>query len=127
MAKRSVVKVPGMAGHRNPIPTCVTLGDLILPSVISGHDPSGTDPITDPARQIQQAFVNMKHIIESAGGTLDGIGKVVVYLKDFSHRQFVNEQWLAMFPDEGNRPARHVMKADLQGTTWIQMDVIASK
>ncbi len=45
MAKRSVVKVPGMAGHRNPIPTCVTLGDLILPSVISGHDPSGTDPI----------------------------------------------------------------------------------
>jgi hypothetical protein len=47
-------------------------------------------------------------------------------LKDFKQRELVNEQWLKMFPDENNRPARHVMQADLQEGTFIQLDVIAS-
>ena len=68
----------------------------------------------------------MKNIIEAAGGTTDNIGKVIVYLKDFRHREFVNKEWSEMFPDEYNRPARHVIKADLQGDTFIQLDVIAA-
>jgi len=122
MARRQVVQYDGQAGgHRNPIPTCVTLGDLILPSVIGGQ---GGD---DPRKAIEQAFTNMQRIIEGAGGTLDGIGKITFYLKNFEHREIVNEFWLKMFPDENNRPARHVMAADLDGDTVIQMDVIASK
>ena len=121
------MKVPGIAGHRNPIPTCVTIGDLILPSVISGHAPAGQEGATDAAGQIAQAFTNMKNIVEAAGGSVAGIGKVIVYLKDFSHREIVNKHWIAMFPDENDRPARHVMKADLQGNTWIQVDVIAHR
>jgi len=127
MAKRTVVKVPGIGGHRNPIPTCVTIGDLILPSVISGHAPEGQESATDAEGQIAQAFVNMKNIVEAAGGSVDGIGKIVFYLKDFSHREIVNKHWLAMFPNEDDRPARHVLHGDLQANTWIQMDVIAHK
>ena len=126
MAKRFVVKVPGTGGHRNPIPACVVLGDLILPSVISGHAPEGQERSEDPEGQIKQAFKNMKNVVEAAGGTTDGIGKIVVYLRDFSHREIVNKYWIEMFPDEDNRPARHVVKADVQGT-WIQLDVIAHK
>lgn len=122
MARRQVVQYDGQAGgHRNPIPTCVTLGDLILPSVIGGQ---GAE---DPRKAIEQAFANMQRIIEGAGGTLDGIGKITIYLKNFQHREIVNELWVKMFPDENDRPARHVLAADLPDNTVIQMDVIASK
>lgn len=126
MAKRRVIKVPNAPRHRNPIPTCVTIGNLILPSVIGGQDPQAPEPSQDPEKQVRQAFINMKNIIEAAGGTTDNIGKVIVYLKDFRHREFVNREWLTMFPDENNRPARHVIKADLQGDAFIQLDVIAA-
>jgi 2-iminobutanoate/2-iminopropanoate deaminase len=126
MAKRTVVHVPGMGGHRNPLPTVVTLGDLILPSVISGHAPPGQETASDPDGQIKQAFQNMKNIVEAAGGSVSGIGKITIYLNDFSHRDIVNKYWLEMFPDENERPARHVLKQDVQGT-FIQMDVIASR
>ena len=122
MARRKVIQYEGQSGgHRNPIPTCVVLGDLILPSVIGGQGTS------DPRKAIGQAFTNMQRIIEGAGGSLDGIGKINVYLKNFEHREIVNEFWVKMFPDENDRPARHVMAADLAGDTVIQMDVIASK
>jgi len=126
MAKRKAISLPGHPKHRNPIPIGVTLGNLILPSVIGGQDPRNPGAALEPERQIEQAFINMKEIIEAAGGTTDSIGKIVVYLKDFRHREFVNKEWLKMFPDEDNRPARHVMQADLQGNTAIQMDVIAA-
>lgn len=121
MARRQVVQYEGRSGHRNPIPVCVTLGDLILPSVIGGQ---GGD---DPKASIESAFQSMKTIVEGAGGSLDGIGKITIFLKDFAHREYVNESWVKMFPNEHDRPARHVMAADLGENTVIQMDVIASK
>jgi len=102
------------------------LGNLILPSVISGHDPKAPGVKSDAQKQSEQAFINMNEIVEAPGGTTDGIGKVILYLKNFKHRELVNEQWLKMFADENNRPARHVMQAGLQEETFIQLDVIAS-
>lgn len=124
MATRKVIKIPGMGGHRNPIPIGVVLGNVILPSVISGANPGGATS-KDPEQQIAQAFVNMKNIIEAGGGTTANIGKITFYVKDMAHRDFINNEWLKMFPDEEDRPARHVIKTELQGDLCIQMDVIA--
>jgi 2-iminobutanoate/2-iminopropanoate deaminase len=126
MATRTIVEVGERVGQPN-IPACVILGDLILPSVISGRDPAATEQSTDPEIQIAQAFVNMRAIVEAAGGSLDGIGRVTVYLKDFSHRQLVNKYWQEMFPNRLNRPARHVLQIELHGGDWVQLDVIASR
>ena len=93
-------KFPIAPKHRNPIPTCVMLGNLILPSVISGHDPKAPGVKSDAQKQSEQAFINMNEIVEAPGGTTDGIGKVILYLKNFKHRELVNEQWLKMFADE---------------------------
>jgi 2-iminobutanoate/2-iminopropanoate deaminase len=126
MKKRQVVKVTNAPEHgENPIPICVKMGNMIFPSVIGGRDPQEPAISDDPNKQIPRAFVNMKNIIEAAGGTTDDIAKVIVYLKDFKHRELVNQEWLKMFPDEDNRPARHTMKHDLQGKNLIQLDVIA--
>jgi 2-iminobutanoate/2-iminopropanoate deaminase len=98
---------------------------MIFPSVIGGRDPKEPAMSEDPNKQVPQAFINMKNIIEAAGGTTEDIAKVIVYLKDFKHRELVNREWVKMFPDEDNRPARHTMRHDLQGKNLIQLDVIA--
>jgi enamine deaminase RidA (YjgF/YER057c/UK114 family) len=126
MARREVVEVADAPKHGdNPIPTCVRIGNLILPSVISGRDPKEPELSDDAEKQITQAFVNMKNIIESAGGTTDNIGKVIVYLSDIKHRKLVNKEWEKMFPRDNDRPARHVVDMPLRGKTVIQLDVIA--
>ena len=126
MAKREVVNVVNAPKHGdNPIPICVKLGNLILPSVISGRAPDQTEQSEDPQKQIAQAFINMKNIVEAAGGTTDNIGKITVYLSDINYRKLVNQEWQKMFPLESNRPSRHVVDMPLRGKTMIQLDVIA--
>ena len=126
MAIREIVQVTNAPKHGdNPIPICIKLGNLILPSVISGRDPKQSELSNDPEQQIAQAFLNMKNIVEAAGGTIENIGKVTVYLSDIKHRQFVNKEWEKMFPKESNRPARHVIDMPLRGKSAIQLDVIA--
>ena len=122
MARRNMIKSDKLGSHNNPIPTGVVIGNVILPSVISGAGPDGISD--DPEEQIRQAFENLRNVMEAAGGSTDNVGKVIFYLKDFSHRALVNNEWIAMFPNEDDRPARHVMQIDVQGKTIIQMDVI---
>ncbi len=125
MIKRTVIRTENMTEHRNPIPPAVTIGGLILPSVISGaHPQNGTSE--DASEQVRQAFVNMKEIVEAGGGGTDTIGRITVYLKDLADREYVNREWVAMFPDADDRPARHVVLApSMQGNLKVQLDVIA--
>jgi 2-iminobutanoate/2-iminopropanoate deaminase len=126
MVKREVINVPNAPKHgENPIPICVKMGNMIFPSVIGGRDPKEPAMSEDPRKQVPQAFLNMKNIIEAAGGRTDNIAKVIVYLKDFKHRELVNQEWIKMFPNEDNRPARHTMQMDLHGKNLIQLDVVA--
>jgi len=61
VARREVVEVKNVPKHGdNPIPVCTRLGNLILPSVISGRAPDQTEQSADPETQIAQAFTNMK-------------------------------------------------------------------
>jgi enamine deaminase RidA (YjgF/YER057c/UK114 family) len=70
-------------------------------------------------------FQHVRRIIEAAGGTTEDIIKMAVFMKDRSQREAVNKEWLAMFPDEHARPARHTMNADLQGGMLVQCEIMA--
>lgn len=125
MAKRQSLDGPGLPRHSNPIPAAVKIGNMVFSSPIGGQDPDTGTSHTEPEKQVEQAFLNMRRIIEAAGGTTDDIARVTVYLKDLQYRELVNKEWLKMFPDEHNRPARHSIKADLPGTAVLQLEMIA--
>lgn len=67
-------------------------GNLVF---ISGQIP--LSPVTqevvgsDPREQIEQVFQNVKGVAEAAGGSLDSILKLTVFLVDLSHFPIVNE------------------------------------
>lgn len=124
MAKRKVLK-EGLAHHRNPIPTAVKIGNMVFSSAISGDDPKTESRPAEPERQVEMAFQNVRRVMEAAGGTTDDIAKMTVFLKDMKHREHVNKEWLKMFPDENDRPARHALKADLPGDMVVQLEIVA--
>ena len=59
---------------------------------------------------------NIRRFMDAAGGTIDDIVHIQLFLKDFKHRDAVDVEWLKMFPDEDNRPSRHaVSEPEIRG------------
>ena len=46
---------------------------------------------SDVAKQTEQVFTNIKHIIEAAGGSMNDVIKLTYYLKDVSNIQAVRD------------------------------------
>ena len=79
-----------------------------------------------PIPKCELAFANMKTLVENAGGSVDNIGSIKVYMQDRSQRDTVNRPWLKMFPDEEDWPARHAI--EYQGFTpgiLVQLEIVA--
>jgi 2-iminobutanoate/2-iminopropanoate deaminase len=122
--KRQSLKVPGISHGANPIPSGVRLGNMVFSGGISGQDPATNTIPPEIEQQAELAFQNLQRLMEAAGGSTDDVGHVTVYLKDLSHREHVNREWLKMFPNEDDRPTRHTLQANLQGATLLQLQII---
>jgi enamine deaminase RidA (YjgF/YER057c/UK114 family) len=124
MVKREAVDFPGIPKHKQPISTCIKIGNMVFTSAINGIDPVTEKAPEDPAKQIELAFQNMKKIIEAAGGTAENIAKVTIFVKDRQLRDIINKEWLKLFPGE-SKPCRHVLKYDLDGPMAVQLEMVA--
>ena len=79
----------------------------------------------DEESQIANAFQTVRNILRRAGGSPANIAKVTVFVRDRSIRPKVNPYWLEMFPDEDDRPVRHMVPADMPPGRHIQLEFIA--
>jgi 2-iminobutanoate/2-iminopropanoate deaminase len=123
MAKRQTIELDGFA-HGNPIPVASRIGNMVYSGAVPGTNESGVTP-DDAEAQISQVFKNIQRIVEAAGGTVADVAKLDVKLRDMSLRPVVNKYWLAMFPDEHDRPARHTTQGDLNGNQVISVELVA--
>jgi enamine deaminase RidA (YjgF/YER057c/UK114 family) len=124
MARRRSIYLSGFK-HKNPIPNAAVVGGLLMSGVILGVDAqTGEMPATLEA-QCANMFIHLKATVEAAGGTMDDVVKINVWMKDLSARQVINEEWLKLFPDHDNRPARHAHQLVAEGPSLVQCDVIA--
>lgn len=105
--RRRVIDVPGVRHGDLPIPMGIRIGAMVYSSGIHGMDPETQQIPEDPARQVALVFSHMRTIVERAGGTVDDIALVIFNLADDAYRPLVNAEWLAMFPRDGDRPARN--------------------
>jgi 2-iminobutanoate/2-iminopropanoate deaminase len=90
----------------------------------------GKDPATNKVAEGVEAqahfmFQHMRTLLEAAGGTLENVGHVTVFIKDDSAREPVNKEWLKCFPEPTNRPARHTLTYDLQHGMIMQLEFVA--
>jgi enamine deaminase RidA (YjgF/YER057c/UK114 family) len=124
-ATRRSFEVAGIE-HSHPIPGVCRVGPLVMTSAVTGKDP-GTDAFPgDIERQCEQMFANVRALLKAGGATPGGIIKMTVWLKDKSLQPYLNQQWVAMFPDAHSRPARHTFTApDLDPPMLVQCEVMA--
>jgi 2-iminobutanoate/2-iminopropanoate deaminase len=124
VTKRQVIELPG-ARHKAPIPAAVRIGNMLFSSAIGGRDPETGQYSDDPSEQARNAFANMATLMRAAGGAVSDIAHVTVFLKDPEHKRYVDEEWLATFPDPRDRPARHAMTVSRGGAMLVQLEVVA--
>ncbi|MGP1614921.1 MAG: RidA family protein, partial [Pollutimonas bauzanensis] len=124
MTSRKAIYIKGFA-HDNPIPAACRIGNTVMTGVINGVDPVTGEFPDSLEEQCVFLFQQVESIIRAAGGTMDDILKMTVWMKDSSQRASLNKVWLATFPDANDRPARHTLQAALQGKRLIQCDFTA--
>jgi 2-iminobutanoate/2-iminopropanoate deaminase len=124
MAKRKSIYVEGF-GHKNPIPAACRLGNIVTSGIIYGLDVATGKPADGLQRQCALMFAHVRTIVEAAGGTLDDIVKLNVWMTDRSQRQAINDAWLAVFPDPETRPTRQTMQGVLTPGILVQCDFLA--
>jgi enamine deaminase RidA (YjgF/YER057c/UK114 family) len=112
--------------HVNPIPMGSVIGHLMMTSGIFGTDPETGRAPDDIEGQCRLMFENIRRVMSAAGGSPDDIIKIVLWARDRSFKDAVNKEWLAMFPDERSRPARHTMMYDgFTGNILVQCELVA--
>ena len=125
MTKRQSIYIEGF-GHKNPIPAACRLGNVVASGIIYGLDVATGNPAADLERQCALMFEHLRSIMAAAGGTVDDIVKLNVWMTDRGQRQAVNAEWLKMFPDPQTRPARQTMQgAALSEGILVQCDFLA--
>jgi 2-iminobutanoate/2-iminopropanoate deaminase len=124
MAARKSIYIPSFQ-HENPIPNAARVGDLLMSGLIAGVDPETRLLPDDLDQQLTNLFTYVKDIVEASGGTTDNIVKINVWLKDPDNREILNKHWLAMFPDENTRPARHTQPLRGESRALVTCDIVA--
>ncbi|MGH8783187.1 RidA family protein [Paraburkholderia sp.] len=124
MARRKSIYLAGFK-HKNPIPNACVIDGLLMSGVVLGVDPATGDMPATFEAQCANMFGHVRAIVEAAGGTPVDIIKMTVWLRDPSQRQPVNDEWLKLFPDHDDRPARHALPLTAEGPSLVQCDVTA--
>lgn len=125
MNQRQTVDIDGFA-HANPIPAACRVGPLLMSGLVNGIDPA-TGRLADTLEaQCRYMLHHVQRIVEAAGGSLDDIVRLTVWLADRSQRAPLNDAWLQLFPDPRNRPARISLQATTLGPgILVQCEVTA--
>ena len=89
-------------------------GDTLYTSGQIGLDPTNLALVEGVERQIRQTFANIKAICEAAGGTLDSICKLTVYLVAREDWTLVNQVMGELFTKPF--PARTAV-----GAVWLPL------
>ena len=109
----------------NPVPRTSRIGSLVFSSMIVGRDPKSRKLPADLASQTAFLFWHVRELVEGAGGTVENIIKVDLWMADRIARAALDLEWTRMFPDRDSRPARHTRQADLGEGQLIQATFIA--
>lgn len=96
--------------HQNPIPNACRIGPFVMTSVLIGANQETSELPSDLDGQCVYLFDNIRQLAKQAGGGVNDIILLTVWLADLNDRTALNREWLKMYPDANARPARHARK-----------------
>ncbi len=119
----STDKAPAAIG---PYSQAVEVNGLVYTSGVIPVDPATGNIPEGSVAQAQQAFTNMKNLVEAAGSSMDKVLKTTVFIKEMNDFAAINEVYAEFFPEP--YPARSCVEvARLPKDVMLEIEVIAEK
>ena len=111
---KQAIYSPQVPRSRSPHAHAVKAGGFVFVSGIPGFEGGPHVAVGDFARQMRQALVNVRHILDAAGSSLDRVVKVNVYIDQRADFEAMNEIYREFFGNEPSAwPARTTVEARL--------------
>lgn len=113
-------QVLGRDRPTSPVPEGVRVGDWLFSSLLGPVDlTNGVRTTGDSAAEdARLLFKRIQDLLDAAGASPDHILEMAVYVMDDADRDSINVEWGKMFPDPGDRPARHILNVAPNGLHW---------
>ena len=123
---RRSIYIDGFSHGNNPVPAASVMGHTLMTGAIFGTVRETGKVPESVEEQCRLMFDNARRILEAAGGTFDHVLKMTFYLHPEVSREMLNVHWVAAFPHEASRPARHVIVSNtLPASMSLQCDMVA--
>ena len=106
-----------------PYSQAIAAGGFVFVSGQLGLEPGGTEISGGIEEQTEQAFANLKAILEEAGSGLDRIVKTTVFLQRLDDFQAMNEVYRRHVGE--TPPARATVAAGLPSGILVEIEAIA--
>lgn len=87
---KSIIQTNGAPAAIGTYSQAVKVGNTVYLSGQIGLDPSSMEMVDGIEAQVHRVFSNLKAVAEAAGGSLNDIVKLNVFLTDLSHFALVN-------------------------------------
>lgn len=122
---KKIIYSPKVVTPTNPHAQAVMAGNHFYCATVALDVDGKVVGVGDIRAQTRQALTNLSHLLEAAGGTLDDVARVMIYLSDMRYFAGMNEIYSEFFRGD-SLPSR----ATVTGTMGIpellvEFDVIA--
>ena len=116
-------KAPAAIG---PYSQAIEVNGMVYTSGIIPVDPATGNIPEGSVAQAEQAFLNMKNLLEAAGTDISQVVKTTVFIKEMNDFAAINEVYAAFFTDAF--PARSCVEvARLPKDVMLEIEAIAIK
>ncbi|MBQ1597378.1 MAG: RidA family protein [Lachnospiraceae bacterium] len=109
-----------------PYSQAIEVGNLVFTSGVIPVNPATGEIPEGSAAQAEQAFTNLKNLVEASGTTMDKVIKTVVFIKEMNDFGAINEVYAKFFPEP--YPARSCVEvARLPKDVMLEVEAIVEK
>ena len=116
-------KAPAAIG---PYSQAIEVNGMVYTSGIIPVDPATGNIPEGSVAQAEQAFTNLKNLLEAAGTDISQVVKTTVFIKEMNDFAAINEVYATFF--EGAYPARSCVEvARLPKDVMLEIEAIATK
>lgn len=121
---KEIITTVNAPNRGRPLSQAVKHGNLVFISGQVGVNPENGDILEGFKAQTRQTIENLLSILNAAGGTIDNIVKVTVFLKDIKDFEVFNVIYREYF--KSNFPARSAFQvAGLASSFEVEIEAIA--
>lgn len=119
----STDKAPAAIG---PYSQAIDMGNIVYTSGVIPVDPETGNIPEGSVAQAEQAFANLKNLIEAAGSSMDKVIKTTVFIKEMNDFAAINEVYAKYFVEP--YPARSCVEvARLPKDVMLEIEAIVEK